>query len=118
MQKAPRPKPKTVATFRQVLKPTPCDDVKEGQIVLCKMKGYCEWPAKVTGFEKNLIKVEFFGDHTTQKTAIKNIFCFEDSCDLILSNLRMKKTPLYSKSVREAECVLGITKEKSIFNRL
>lgn len=61
---------KTIATFRQALKPTPCDHVERGQVVLCKMRGFCEWPAIVTGFEKNLITVEFFGDHTTQKTAI------------------------------------------------
>lgn len=107
---------KTIATLRQAAKPKPCDHVEKGQIVLCKMKGFCEWPAIVTGFENNLIKIEFFGDHTTHKAAVHNFYRFEESYDLIACNLRSKKTPLYSKSIREAEKVLGIPNEKSIFN--
>lgn len=63
---------KAVAKYKSKLKP--CENVKIDEVLLCKMKGYCEWPCLVTRFEKNLIKIEFFGDHTTHKAAISNFF--------------------------------------------
>lgn len=75
----------------------PCDHVVMGQVVLCKMKGHCEWPAKVTGFKDNLKCIEFFGDHTTHEAALCNYFNFEDSHEVILANLRSKKG-LYTKN--------------------
>lgn len=89
-----------------------------GQVVLCKMRGYAEWPAMVVGIEENLIHVEFFGDHTRYKCAVRNFFRFEDCHDVILANLRTKKTALYARSVKEAEAVLGVPPELSIFQQL
>lgn len=99
-------------------KATPAKSVQLGEVVLCKMRGFCEWPARVTGFENGLILVEFFGDHTTHKAAIHNFYKFEDSSDAIRDNLRGRKNPLYSKSIREAECVLGIPLIDSVTNRI
>lgn len=96
----------------------PCDGVEEGKIVLCKIRGYCHWPAVVTGIENNLISIEFFGDKTTQKTSLTNLYSFEDSHDIILNNLRTKKTLLYSKAVCEAECVSRVPPEKSLLNQI
>lgn len=96
----------------------PCESVFDGQIVLCKMRGYSEWPAIVTRISGNVIAVEFFGDHTIQNTTIKNIFPIENAAELMLSYLKTHKTPLYSKSVQEAEKALGIPQELSIFRRI
>lgn len=102
-------------------KPTPCDHIDIGQVVLCKMRGFVEWPALVTGFNNNLIAIEFFGDKTTHKAAIKNFFIFEKSHDTIVNNIRSKKgysRELYCKSVREAEDLLGVPREISILNQI
>lgn len=98
--------------------PTPIVDRMEiGQIVLCRFSGWKEWPAVVIGFEKNLIKVKFFGDNTTFKAAPKNFFSFEESHETIIENLKFYKKPLYRKAVMEAESVLNVPPELSIFTR-
>lgn len=96
-------------------KPKPLEKANIGDVILCRLKGYPAWPCRVTDVEKNMISVEFFGDGTTTKTSIKNCFDFVDSVETCLSVLRNRKTPLYSKSLKEAESVLGIPVEKSIF---
>lgn len=120
-----KPSPKKRATKKgraivksSKLKPKPIEDVQLGEIVLCKMKGFCEWPARVIAFENGQIVVEFFGDHTTHRTAIKNIFKFEDCSDIIISNLHGRKKPMYSKSIQEAELLMGISLTNSITNRI
>lgn len=99
-------------------KPKSCEHLEKGEIILCKLRGYCEWPAIVVEFEKNSVQLEFFGDHTTCKTSLKNCYKFEDSSEIILNNLVLKKTPLYAKAIKEAEAVLNIPCERSIFNQL
>lgn len=95
-----------------------CEHVEIGEILLCKLRGYPEWPAFVTGKEGNMIAVEFFGDHTTYKTNIANCYKFSESSEKIVEILRTRKNPLYGKSVKEAEAVLGIPFEQSIVNRV
>lgn len=118
--KQPKIKEKSTAVvkYRPISKPKPCDSVQMGEVVLCKMRGFAEWPAVVTGIENNLIHIEFFGDHTKHKATIKSFFKFRDSHDLILANLKSKKTPLYAKSIKEAEMVLGVPPECSIFTKM
>lgn len=111
-------KAKKLVSARPKNKIKPCESVSDGQIVLCKMRGYSEWPAIVTGISGNVIAVEFFGDHTIQNTTIKNIFPIENAAELMLSHLKTHKTPLYSKSVQEAEKALGIPQELSILRRI
>lgn len=103
---------------RSIIKPKPCERVEIGQIVLCKMRGFAEWPALVIDIHNNLITIQFFGDNTTHKAALNNFFKFEDCHDIILNHIRTKKTPLYTKSVLEAERVLGIPTEKSLINQI
>lgn len=105
-----------VAKYKSKLKP--CENVKIGEVLLCKMRGYCEWPCLVTGFEKNPIEIEFFGDHTSHKAAISNFFSFVNNSDNIISNLKPKKNTLYRKSVIEAEMLMGVPSEESILNRI
>lgn len=99
-------------------KPTPIENAKIGQVLLCKLKCFCPWPAFVTEVRGGLISVEFFGDHTKYTGAIKNFYKFEDSSETIIANLRGRKNPLYRKSVLEAEVALGIPTAHSILNRI
>lgn len=99
-------------------KPVPHNLVQIGEIVLCKIGGWTEWSAIVSDINGNSIHVEFFGDHKTHITTIKNIYRFDLSSNYILYNLRRFKTQLYAKAVKEAETYLGIPPDQSIFSRL
>lgn len=72
-------------------KPNSCHNISVNKIVLCKVRGFCEWPARVVGIKNNEISVEFFGDHSTKTTSAKNIFAYEESIDFIMWNLKNKK---------------------------
>lgn len=99
-----------------IKKPLPAESVEVGEVVLCKMKGYPEWPGFVEIIDNKGIHIRFFGDNTTTHTNIKNIYKFVDSTGVILHNLRTKKKPSYAKAVKEAEMMLNISPEKSLFN--
>lgn len=75
------------ALVRTKEKLRPAQHVDINEIIVCKMKGYPPWTAKVIQIENCLILVEFFGDRTTYKTSIKNIFKFVDCSALLLANL-------------------------------
>lgn len=94
-----------------------CEKVEEGDVIMCKMRGYAIWPAFVTGIVGNSVAIEFFGDHTTHKTTMKNLFHFHESYSDIVSNMNRLRTPMYIKAVREAEGVLAIPAENSIFTK-
>lgn len=79
------------------------------------MRGFAEWPAVVTEIERNLIAVRFFGDYTTHRTTLSYLYSFKDSHKLILTTLKRLKNPSFVKAVKEAETVLQIPAEKSIF---
>lgn len=100
------------------LTPKSVTSVQIGEVVLCKMRGFCSWPAMVTDLKGKLVAVKFFGDNTTHKSALKHIFKFAESSEIILENLKGRKNPMYEKSIREAEAVLGITSENSIINQV
>lgn len=112
-------KPLTVVVQRPKCMPSPCKSVELNEILLFKLSGFCEWPCFVTRIESGMIHIEFFGDHTIQKSKIgTKFFKFQESYELILFNLRKRKTQLYQKSVREAEIALGIDEHISILNRI
>lgn len=98
-------------------KKKPAESASIGDVMLCKMKGYPEWPCMVTGVDHGLVSVEFFGDHTTHRAAIHNFYNLADNIDIVLHNLKGRKNPLYSCSIREAELIMGIPDELSILNR-
>lgn len=94
-------------------------NVNVNDIVLFKMRGFFAWPALVIGINNKVVEVEFFGDHTTQKSSKKeNILSFKDSLDLILFNLRQRKCQLYRKAIREAEVLLDVPEMSSILNQI
>lgn len=106
-----------LAPYKAMPKPKPLETVSLGDIVLCKMRGYCEWPALVTGFDQKLVVIKFFGDQTSHKAAIHNFFSFKYSQDLIMHYLRTKKTPAFERAVKEAEIMMGIPDFNSIVNK-
>lgn len=89
-----------------------------GEIALCKMRGFCEWPCIVTAVDGNIIEVEFFGDHTVYKAKIDHFFDIKQSSDVMLSNLRRLKSSLYRKAIAEVEIAMGIPPEVSILNQI
>lgn len=108
-----------VARRVPIIRPEPCKEVEINQIVLFKMRGHCEWPAYVLSKEGNIVEVEFFGDHTTQRSALgENILQFENSSELILFNLRNRKKADYQKAIKEVEIVMRVSPENSILNRI
>lgn len=117
-------KPKKGASCRALVKrkPTPkcvpLQNVEMRQVLLCKMRGWTEWPARVIGMSGNIIEVRFFGDGKTQKSTIANLFSFQESCEKIIYDLERLEDPLYKKAVLEAEIELNIPSELSILNRI
>lgn len=115
-------KTKAVSTFGKppsLSKLEQCQNIAVDDIVLFKMKGSCPWPARVIEIIGKIAKVEFFGENTTQTSQIdKNFYKFESAHDYVLFLLRTRKTPLFSRSVQEAEVALGIPKKNSILNKI
>lgn len=105
---APKRKATALKRYRVDQAPTLLEKVELNEIILCKMTGFCEWPAKVLSIDGNRIHVQFYGDKTTACTSIGHVFSFEQSAETIIRNLKSKKRPLYAKSVREAEIALKI----------
>lgn len=112
----PKASSKSTALVRR---PTPksCDTVDLGEVVLVKIRGWCDWPAVVDAINGKSIGVTFFGDNTTYKTNIRNVFKFHASFETIKSNLERLKNPLFKKAISEAEIVLGVPSASSILNR-
>lgn len=109
---------KSLAHRRSKSMPSRCQTVEIGRVVLFKLAGYCEWPSKVTRVEDTIAHIQFYGDRTIQKSKITNFYKFEDSLEIILFNLRSRKTQLYKKAVKEAEIHLGIPEHSSILNQI
>lgn len=72
------------------------------------MRGFAPWPALITQLDGNSVSVEFFGDHTTHKSTLANIYDFKGCRQSISANLSRLKNPLFAKAVHEAEIALGI----------
>lgn len=96
----------------------PVSTVEIGQVILCKLRGWCEWPGRVSQIVNDKIKVTFYGDYSITWTSIGHIFSFENSVDNIMMNLRTKKTPLYAKSICEAEVNLRIPPHLSLLKKV
>lgn len=114
--KKPKAKKLTVATRRPKTTAQSCKSVSLGEVIIFKLTGYCEWPARVTKIIGDAIHIQFFGDQTTQIAKVEKCFKFQEMTDIILFNLRTRKTALYRKSIREAEIEIGIPQEMSLLN--
>lgn len=100
------------------VKAVPLETVHQDEIILVKMRGFCEWPARVVQIKGNAIHVQFFGDSTTHTTTMKNTFSLTKNYDLVLNNLRGRKNPLYAKAIKEMEAILDIPADESLFSKL
>lgn len=91
--------------------------LKEGQYVMAKMKSFSTWPAKITGFTKNLNKaiVYFFGTHNSGSVEVKEITLFQESTEVIRLQL-LRHSEFFAKGIREVETDLGIPLELSVTN--
>lgn len=56
---------KNTAIVSLAKKAKQCESVQMGDVILCKIRGYAEWPCFVTGLDGNSVDVKFFGDNTT-----------------------------------------------------
>lgn len=99
-------------------KTVPVKTAHQGEILLVKMRGFCEWPGRVEQVNGNVFHIKFFGDGTICTTTSKNMFSFKDNHDIVLCNLRGRKKLTYAKAVKEAELSLGIPADMSIFNKI
>lgn len=112
---APKKKKSCKAVIKSTYKkPVPRKIINSGDVILCKMRGFCEWPAIITKIENKSITVEFLGNHTTTKTTSSNIYDMVESVDAVVFNIKSRKSPLYRKAVQEAERLLGIPPKNSM----
>lgn len=72
-------------------KPKPVDSIHVGQVLLCKIRGFSEWPAYVNNIHNGIVNVTFFGDKTTTKTTMKHLYSFTDSVDFLVYMVQKKK---------------------------
>lgn len=93
----------------------PKDMLKEGLVVIAKMRSFAAWPARIVSFRKTVVTVNFFGDETIGNVPYKDIGLFETNRQLIKRNL-VKKIDGYAKAVQTMEMVLKIPNYLSILN--
>lgn len=88
-------------------------------VVLAKLRGHPAWPAIILDIpSQSTVKVQFFGAETHEKFGFVNIneiTLFKNSMDVLLLLLQ-KKIKKFTKAVKEAELVCGISGENSLFN--
>lgn len=92
-------------------------NLQKGDITLCKMRGFCEWPCFVTGTDGKFIHVEFFGDRTTYKAKIDSFLDIKESLEIVRYNLQRLKSLQYRKAVRELENMLKIPASASMLKQ-
>lgn len=91
--------------------------LREGLVVIAKMRTYAAWPALIKSFKKSCVNVHFFGDNTSGNVPLENIGLFENNHELIELNLK-KNIKGYAKAVRSAEGTLNIPSSLSILNKI
>lgn len=86
----------------------------EGQAVLAKMVGYCPWPARITGFTKNRLRINcyFYGTMNNGTVDVNKTIPFQNAREVIrLINIRSPK--FFAKGVKELETEQGVPPEIS-----
>lgn len=89
--------------------------LKIGDAILARMKGYDPWPARLLSFKnKNrMVECYFFGAHNKGNVGIKNIIPFTDGLETIrLICIRNPKN--FVKGINEIEIEYGIPREHSM----
>lgn len=92
---------------------------EKNAIVLAKQKYSCAWPARVIEIEKGKVLVSFFGDKRQGFVSLAEVYDFVKSAEAVKSIISSKKPPRgYITGVKEIELLLGVNKEKSLFNEI
>lgn len=91
------------------------DELKEGQVILAKMRGWSPWPCIIEKFTANRkrAKVHFFGTNQTGTIEIKESVRMEKANEII-KLLLLRSLDFFWRGIREAEGVLGISEEHSV----
>lgn len=74
-----------------------------GEIVWCKLKGFCHSPAIVDSFEKEKLVVVWFNDYRRSTVFKSQLFKFSKNCEKFSKN----KSVGFQTAIREAFVVLG-----------
>lgn len=88
---------------------------KEKEIVLVKMRTYSPWPAKIITISNKKVFVYFFGTANHGYVNVDEIVPFT-SAPILIVKLSTMKIKDFTKAVREAEIMAGISSDRSILN--
>lgn len=91
------------------------EELREGLLVLAKMKTYSEWPARILAFGKTYVDVYFFGDESTGHVPYENVGILNENHHVIRDNLQ-KSIRGYVQAVTHFERVLKIPTNFSLLN--
>ena len=80
----------------------PC--VVVGDVVFAKMRGYCAWPAVVTGIQGGKASVTFYGTMETGVLAVKNVVPYIANREALCK----AKSKGFAAALREADAVVGL----------
>lgn len=89
-------------------------ELKEGDAVLARMRGFDPWGARIEGFlnNKKTIKCYFFGTHNIGNVGSKNVLPLAYAPEIIRL-ISLRKTASFVKGIQEMEIEFGIPKELS-----
>lgn len=88
--------------------------LKKGDAILAKMRGYDPWPARILDFTNNkkTIKCYFFGTHNTGSIGIRNAIPFADALETIRL-ICLRNSIGFVKGIMEIETEYGVPKDLS-----
>lgn len=88
--------------------------LKKGDAILARMKGFDPWPAKIVDFtnDKKIIKCYFFGTHNTGSVGIRNAIPFVDAIETVRL-VCLRKPVAFVKGIKEIEIECAIPNEFS-----
>lgn len=89
-------------------------ELKIGDPVLARMRGFDPWAARIVGFSNNkkTIKCYFFGTHNSGNVGSKSVLPFMNASDIIRL-ISLRNTPNFIKGINEIEIEFGIPRELS-----
>lgn len=91
--------------------------LKVGDAVVARMKGYLPWPGRIQRFTSNnkIVNCYFFGTHNSGPVGSKNIIPFSFAPETVrLACLRSAVG--YNKGIKEIEMECGVPNELSCLN--
>lgn len=88
--------------------------LKIGDLILARMKGYDPWPARILGFKSNnkLIKCYFFGAHNTGDVGAKSAIPFDAAFETVRL-VCLRNSNDFIKGIKEIEIESCVPEELS-----